>query len=95
MHELDVHFLGHTHEGHAEEHSEKLLKHLEEDDSFGPSLDRVVTSKPTVRPIPSKAAQLQAVCEMKSNRAIQQNKHRITGKVVFTQTVTNFLNKLI
>lgn len=79
-----------THDGHASHHNEDLLKHLEEDDGHGPAADR---PKPPTTPKPPKAAKtLQAVCEMKQNRALQRSKHNIGGKVVFTQTVGGPLN---
>lgn len=89
-HELDVHFMLKTHEGHQAHHNEHLLKHLEEDDGHGPAADR---PKPATTPKPARAAKtIQAVCEMKPNRALQRTKHSISGKVAFTQTVGGPLN---
>ena len=89
-HELEVHFMLNNHDGHAAHHSEHLLKHLEEDDGHGPAADR---PKPPTTPKPSRTAKtVQAVCEMKQNRALQRAKHNIGGKVVFTQTGGGPLN---
>ena len=89
-HELDVHFLLNTHDGHEAHHNERLLKHLEDDDGHGPAADR---PKPPTTVKPSRAAKsMQAVCEMKQNRAFQKTKHNINGKVVFTQSPGGPLN---
>lgn len=82
-HELNVHFMGQTHDGHAGHHSEQLLKHLEEDDGHGPAMDRPTTTTQK----PSRASRtLTAYCDMRQNRALPKNtRHNIAGKVVFTQ----------
>lgn len=85
--------MGATHEGHADHHHEKLLKHLEEDDGHGPANDR---PKPAPAPTTvhnnkkdgkSKKMPLQAFCDMKPNKALQRNKNTIHGSVTFTQPV--------
>ena len=87
-HELSVHFMGERHDGHAEHHNEHLLKHLEEDDGHGPSLDRPKPSTTTtIKPSAGRGTKkLQAYCDMRQNRALQRTKHSIGGRVFFTQT---------
>ncbi len=89
-HELDVHFMGQTHDDHGTHHSESLLRHLEEDDGHGPSLDRPTTTT-TSRPARSRTGQsgtLTAYCEMKQNKALPRNtRHNIAGQVILTQPV--------
>lgn len=78
-HEIGVHFGGQEHHDHAGHHSERLLKHLEDDDGHGPAPDRPTQTpaKPTLR----------ASCEMKTGRPLRAKGINVQGTVTLEQPV--------